>query len=375
MPSSTFVKIDHMLEQQTLIDLIRSTNFSSFPSNLKLVDFVKQTDIKDGKVEIVIQLPFPCEGLIQPLTEELDAALQAKWQDTPFDIRIKQNLVAYETKAGVAPINKVKNIIAVASGKGGVGKSTTSVNLALALQKEGAKVGLLDADIYGPSIPIMLGIPDAQPHSEDKKTILPLKAHDIETMSIGFLVDEKQAMVWRGPMASSALQQIVRDTQWGELDYLIIDLPPGTGDIQLTMAQKIPVTAAVIVTTPQDLALADAKKAVTMFEKVKIPVMGVIENMSTHICSECGHQEAIFGEGGGKKMSDDYDIPLLGQLPLVMSIREQLDAGTPAVAVDPEGAISQTYRQIARNLTANLSVLGKDFSKGAQGIEVSTWQP
>jgi len=364
-----------MLEQQTLIELLGSTNFESFPANLKLVDFVKQTDIKDGKVELIIQLPFPCEGLLLPLKNELNEVLQVKWADSQFDIQIKQNLVAYETKAGVAPISKVKNIIAVASGKGGVGKSTTSVNLALALQKEGAKVGLLDADIYGPSIPIMLGIPDARPNSEDKKTILPLKAHGIETMSIGFLVDEKQAMVWRGPMASSALQQIVRDTQWGELDYLIIDLPPGTGDIQLTMAQKIPVTAAVIVTTPQDLALADAKKAITMFEKVKIPVMGVIENMATHICSECGHQEAIFGEGGGKKMSDDYDIPLLGQLPLMMSIREQLDAGTPALAVDAESDISQIYRETARNLTANLSVLGKDFSKGAQGIEVSTWQP
>jgi len=364
-----------MLEQQTLLDLIRSTSFVSFPANLNLADFVKQSDFKDNKVKIIIQLPFPCDGIGDKLRSEVSSVLQAKWSDSQFDIQIKQNLVAYETKAGVAPINKVKNIIAVASGKGGVGKSTTSVNLALALQKEGAKVGLLDADIYGPSIPIMLGIPEAQPQSEDKKTILPLKAHDIEAMSIGFLVDEKQAMVWRGPMASSALQQIVRDTQWSELDYLIIDLPPGTGDIQLTMAQKIPVTAAVIVTTPQDLALADAKKAITMFEKVKIPVMGVIENMSTHICSECGHTEAIFGEGGGKKMSDDYDIPLLGQLPLVMSIREQLDAGTPALAVDPEGAISQTYRQIARNLTANLSVLGKDFSKGAQGIDISTWKP
>ena len=364
-----------MLEQQTLLDLIRTTSFESFPGNLNLADFVKQSEFDGDKVNVIIQLPFPCHGIEEALQSELNSVLQAKWSDSQFDIQIKQNLVAYETKAGVAPINKVKNIIAVASGKGGVGKSTTSVNLALALQKEGAKVGLLDADIYGPSIPIMLGIPDAQPQSEDKKTILPLKAHEIEAMSIGFLVDEKQAMVWRGPMASSALQQIVRDTQWGELDYLIIDLPPGTGDIQLTMAQKIPVTAAVIVTTPQDLALADAKKAITMFEKVKIPVMGVIENMSTHICSECGHMEAIFGEGGGKKMSDDYDIPLLGQLPLVMSIREQLDAGTPAVAVDPEGSISQSYRQIARNLTANLSVLGKDFSKGAQGIEVSTWQP
>ncbi len=364
-----------MLEQQTLLELIRSTSFISFPANLKLVDFVTDSDIKDDSVEINIRLPFPCEGIIQALTEELNRVLLVKWPTTDFNIVITQHLVAYETKAGVAPLNKVKNIIAIASGKGGVGKSTTSVNLALALQKEGANVGLLDADIYGPSVPIMLGIPDARPSSEDKKTILPLKAHGLEAMSIGFLVDEKQAMVWRGPMASSALQQIVRDTQWGELDYLIIDLPPGTGDIQLTMAQKIPVTAAVIVTTPQDLALADAKKAITMFEKVSIPVMGVVENMATHICSECGHQEAIFGEGGGKYLSQDYKIPLLGQLPLSMSIREGLDAGNPTVADDPDSEISQIYRKIARNLTANLSVLGKDFSKGAQGIEISSWKP
>jgi ATP-binding protein involved in chromosome partitioning len=364
-----------MLEQQTLLELIGSRSFASFPANLKLVDFITQTDIKDASVEIDIRLPFPCDGLITSLKQELNACLSEKWPDSNFNIMVKQHLVAYETKAGVAPLSQVKNIIAVASGKGGVGKSTTSVNLALALQKEGAKVGLLDADIYGPSIPIMLGIPEARPVSNDKKTILPLKAHEIEAMSIGFLVDEKQAMVWRGPMASSALQQIVRDTQWGELDYLIIDLPPGTGDIQLTMAQKIPVTAAVIVTTPQDLALADAKKAITMFEKVSIPVMGVVENMATHICSQCGHQEAIFGEGGGKYLSEDYDIPLLGQLPLNMSIRERLDAGIPTVADDPDSKISNIYRDIARNLTANLSVLGKDFSKGAQGIEISTWKP
>jgi len=364
-----------MLEQQTLVELLKTVTFSHFPANLKLIDFIKQTDVKGDNVELLIQLPFPCEGIIEPLTDELMGVLLAKWPEHNFEIKIRQNLVAYETKAGVAPISKVKNIIAIASGKGGVGKSTTSVNLALALQKEGANVGLLDADIYGPSVPIMLGIPDAKPVSKDKKTIEPLSAHGLKAMSIGFLVDEKQAMVWRGPMASSALQQIVRDTQWEELDYLIIDLPPGTGDIQLTMAQKIPVTAAVIVTTPQDLALADAKKAIAMFEKVKIPVMGVIENMATHICSECGHQEAIFGEGGGAGLSEDYDIDLLGQLPLTMSIRQDLDDGTPSVAKEPDGLIALTYREIARKLAANLTVLAKDFSKGAQAINISTWKP
>ena len=364
-----------MLEQQALLELINNSSFEHFPANLKLADFVKNTQDKNGQIEVEIQLPFPFEGAKQALIEELSEVLANQWPEVKFAIDIKQTLAAYETKAGVPAIGKIKNIIAIASGKGGVGKSTTSVNLALALQKEGAKVGILDADIYGPSIPIMLGIADQRPQSNDNKTILPLNAHNLEAMSIGFLVDEKQAMVWRGPMASSALQQIVRDTQWGELDYLIVDLPPGTGDIQLTMAQKIPVTAAVIVTTPQDLALADAKKAIAMFEKVKIPVMGVVENMSTHICSQCGHQEAIFGEGGGLALSKDYDIPLLGQLPLTMTIREELDSGNPTVAKDPEGEISQTYRKIARNTTANLSLLAKDFSKGAQAIDIATWKP
>ncbi len=364
-----------MFEQQTLTELLKNTEFTQFPSNLKLADFIKQVDVEDNNASILIQLPFPCEGIVDSLSKELMGVLLNQWPDFKFQIKIRQNLVAYETKAGVAPISKVKNIIAVASGKGGVGKSATSVNLALALQKEGAKVGLLDADIYGPSVPIMLGIPEAKPQSKDKKTIEPLEAHNLKAMSIGFLVDEKQAMVWRGPMASSALQQIVRDTQWQDLDYLIIDLPPGTGDIQLTMAQKIPVTAAVIVTTPQDLALADAKKAIAMFEKVKIPVMGVIENMSTHLCSQCGHQEPIFGDGGGELIAKDYQIDLLGQLPLTMSIRQNLDDGTPTVAKEPEGAIARIYREIARKLAANLTVLSKDFSKGAQAIDIATWKP
>jgi ATP-binding protein involved in chromosome partitioning len=365
-----------MLEEQTIIDLIDNANFKCLPEDFELSNYLKDTKVKGDHIQLEIVLPFPANGIKQALADEIENIIMASWpQSKKIAIEIKHHLTAYETKAGVPPLAKIKNIIAVASGKGGVGKSTTSVNLALALHAEGAKVGILDADIYGPSMPIMLGIPDAKPVSEDKKTIKPLKAHNIEVMSIGFLVDEEQAMVWRGPMASSALQQIVRDTQWSDLDYLIVDLPPGTGDIQLTMAQKIPVTAAIIVTTPQDLALADAKKAVTMFEKVKIPIMGVVENMSTHICSNCGHQEAIFGEGGGAVMSNDYDMPLLGQLPLAMSIRQQLDAGTPAVAIEPTSEISLSYRKIARNLTANMVQLGKDYSKGADSIAIKTWSP
>ncbi len=365
-----------MLDEQAISSLLKNAEFSSLPLDVELLDFIKETKVEGDHVALQIVFPFPCEGIVKSLAEEIETEIVKNWPQTnKVAVEVKSRITAYETKAGVPPLAKVKNVIAVASGKGGVGKSTTSVNLAIALQKEGANVGILDADIYGPSVPIMLGIPEERPVSEDKKSILPLKAHEVEAMSIGFLVDEKQAMVWRGPMASSALQQIVRDTRWGELDYLIVDLPPGTGDIQLTLSQKIPVTAAVIVTTPQDLALADAKKAVTMFEKVEIPVMGVIENMSTHICSQCGHQEAIFGEGGGQLLSQDYKVPLLGHLPLAMSIREQLDAGKPAVAEDPNSPISQTYRQIARNLTANLAQLGKDYSKGADSIEISTWSP
>jgi ATP-binding protein involved in chromosome partitioning len=364
-----------MLDEQTIIDLLENASFQSIPDVIQLFDYVHNTHVKGDQVQIEIVMPFAVNGIKQTLADEIEQTIVKEWPQSKVTVDIKHRVVAYETKAGVPALAKIKNVIAVASGKGGVGKSTTSVNLALALMAEGAKVGILDADIYGPSMPIMLGIPNAKPVSEDQKTILPLKAHGTEVMSIGFLVEEKQAMVWRGPMASSALQQIVRDTQWSDLDYLIVDLPPGTGDIQLTMAQKIPVTAALIVTTPQDLALADAKKAVAMFEKVKIPVMGIVENMSTHICSNCGHEEAIFGEGGGDYLSSEYDIPLLGQLPLTMSIRQQLDAGTPAIAVDPLSAISLSYRKISRNLTANLVQLGKDYSKGTDAISIKTWSP
>ncbi|MDH5432783.1 MAG: iron-sulfur cluster carrier protein ApbC [Gammaproteobacteria bacterium] len=365
-----------MLDEQTISELIANSTFKSLPSTIDLKHHINEISVDGDHIKIQIILPIPSEGLRFALADELESMILAQWpQSNEIAIEIKHRIDAYETKAGIPAIPGIKNIIAVASGKGGVGKSTTSVNLALALQKEGAKTGILDADIYGPSIPIMLGIADQRPVSEDQKTILPLVAYDVKAMSIGFLIDDAQAMVWRGPMASSALQQIVRDTRWGDLDYLIVDLPPGTGDIQLTLSQKIPVTAAIIVTTPQDLALADAKKAVSMFEKVNIPVMGVVENMSTHICSQCGHEEAIFGTGGGQSLADKYKINLLGQLPLAMSIRSQLDRGVPALAENSEDEISQSYRQIARQLTANLTVLGRDFSKGSDTIAIKTWSP
>ena len=253
--------------------------------------------------------------------------------------------------------NNIKQIVAVASGKGGVGKSTTAVNLALALAIEGARVGILDADIYGPSQPLMLGATE-RPHIENKR-ISPVIRHGIQSMSIGYLVDDKAPMVWRGPMVSAALQQLMNDTLWDNLDFLIIDLPPGTGDIQLTLAQKIPVNGAVIVTTPQDLALLDARRAYEMFRKVNVPVLGIVENMSVHVCSQCGHAESIFGEGGGKRLAEEYGIDFLGGLPLDIQIREQTDSGTPTVAADPEGANAKIYRHIARQVKDKLSLRGQ----------------
>lgn len=261
---------------------------------------------------------------------------------------------AHAVQANLTPHPKVRNVIAVGSGKGGVGKSTTAVNLVLALAAEGARVGLLDADVYGPSIPAMLGL-SGRPDSPDNKSIEPMRAFGVEAMSIGLLVDQDTPMIWRGPMATSALMQLFNDTLWGDLDYLLIDLPPGTGDIQLTLAQKIPVAGAVIVTTPQDIATLDAKKALKMFEKVEVPVLGIVENMAVHTCSNCGHVEHLFGQGGGERMAAQYGVPLLGSLPLDIAIREQGDAGQPVVVAAPDSAVAQAYRQTARVMAATLA--------------------
>jgi ATP-binding protein involved in chromosome partitioning len=274
---------------------------------------------------------------------------------------MSSRIVAHKAQQGVTLLPNVKNIIAVASGKGGVGKSTTSVNLALALAAEGATVGLLDADIYGPSQPQMLGI-SGRPESTDGKSMDPMLAHGIQAMSIGFLIDNDTPMVWRGPMVTGALEQLLRDTKWRDLDYLVIDLPPGTGDIQLTLAQKIPVTGAIIVTTPQDIALLDARKGLKMFEKVSIPILGIVENMSTHICSQCGHEEHIFGTGGGALMSKDYSVDLLGSLPLDIKIREQSDGGQPTVIADPNGPIATIYKKIARAAAIKIANSSQDHS-------------
>jgi ATP-binding protein involved in chromosome partitioning len=274
---------------------------------------------------------------------------------------VGSKVVAHAVQKSLKPIDNVKNIIAVASGKGGVGKSTVAVNLALALSVEGATVGILDADIYGPSQPRMLGI-KSKPESKDGSSLEPMHSYHLQAMSIGFLIDEETPMIWRGPMVTQALEQLLNDTNWSELDYLVIDLPPGTGDTQLTLAQKVPVAGAVIVTTPQDIALLDARKGFKMFEKVEVPVLGIVENMSTHICSKCGHEEHIFGSGGGGRMAEQYGVELLGQLPLDIRIREDTDGGRPTVIADPECRIAQAYREIARNTAARLALQAKDYA-------------
>jgi len=322
---------------------------------------VKNIAVNDGHVNVDVVLGFPAGGYQQTLVTRLQEQVKRIEGVTRVDVNVKSNIISHTVQKGVKPFANIKNIIAVASGKGGVGKSTTAVNLALALSAEGANAGILDADIYGPSQPRMLGA-HQKPQTLDGKSMEPIISHGIQSMSIGYLVDEEAPMIWRGPMVTQALEQLLRDTNWRDLDYLIVDLPPGTGDTQLTLAQKIPVSGAVIVTTPQDIALLDARKALKMFEKVEVPVLGIIENMSTHICSNCGHEEHIFGEGGGQRMAQQYSVDLLGSLPLDISIRENADDGHPSVIAEPEGRIAQIYRDIARRVAAHLSLQGKDYS-------------
>lgn len=330
---------------------------------------VKDIAIDSGRVTLKIELGFPAAGYVEQLAQALHDLIVALDGISDVVIEVGSKIISHTVQRGVKPRANIKNIIAVASGKGGVGKSTTSVNLALALAAEGAQVGILDADIYGPSQPRMLGS-TAKPQTEDGKTMLPVVSHGIQSMSIGYMIEEDNPMIWRGPMVTQALEQLLNDTNWDDLDYLVIDLPPGTGDVQLTLAQKIPVSGSVIVTTPQDIALLDARKALKMFEKVEVPVLGIIENMSTHICSECGHEEHIFGAGGGERMADDYDVAMLGALPLDISIRENADGGLPSVVADPEGAIAHSYRDIARRVAAGLSLQARDYSAAFPNIVV-----
>ena len=324
--------------------------------NLQDTGALRNLSVDDDTLKVEIQLGYPAAGVREIMVKEIEQQIRQQVSFPKIDIQLDWKIASHQTKTAMKPQAKIKNIIAVASGKGGVGKSTTAVNLALALTKEGAKVGILDADIYGPSQAMMLGVPDdARPDVEGGKFFTPMTVHGMQAMSMGFLTDANTPMVMRGPMISSAFLQLLDQTLWHDLDYLIVDMPPGTGDIQLTLAQKAPVTGAVIVTTPQNIATLDAKKGIEMFRKVDIPVLGIVENMAIHICDNCGYQQHIFGTGGAEQVAESYDVPVLGSLPLDPSIREQTDSGNPSVLAEPEGPVALLYRDMARRMAAQLS--------------------
>ncbi|BBP46072.1 iron-sulfur cluster carrier protein [Thiosulfatimonas sediminis] len=322
---------------------------------------LKAMHLKGSTLSLEISLPFPCRSLWPSIEQNLAHQLSQLEQIDKVHIAFSTNVVAHDVQKGTTPMPNIKNIIAIASGKGGVGKSTTSVNLALALQQEGAQVGILDADIYGPSIPTMLNIKD-KPQTKDGKSMQPLYAYGLQVMSIGALIEDDSPMIWRGPIVTQTLTQLLKETNWDALDYLIIDLPPGTGDVQLTLAQQIPVTGGVIVTTPQQVALMDAQKGLKMFQKVEIPVLGIIENMSTHICSNCGHEEAIFGANGGKSMAEKYHVDFLGSLPLDKRIREEADQGSPTVTAEPNSEIANKYRHMGHQISAKIGVKKRNYA-------------
>jgi ATP-binding protein involved in chromosome partitioning len=345
------------ITRQQVEQALRSWRDPNLDKDLLLCGAIDAIAIDGDRVSIEVTLAYPAAGAKEQMSRDIATAVQTQLPQAQVSVVLGWKVAPHKAQQNLPNMQNVKNIIAVASGKGGVGKSTTAVNLALALVAEGARVGLLDADIYGPSQPLMLGVPeDTRPAQRGSQMLEPIEAHGLQTMSIGYLLTESTPVVWRGPMASGALQQLLNQTAWDDLDYLIIDLPPGTGDIQLTLAQKVPVAGSVIVTTPQDIALLDAKKGIEMFRKVDVPVLGVIENMAVHICTNCGHAEHLFGEGGGDRIAKDYGVPLLGSLPLALSIREQSDSGNPPVAADPDGAVAKIYREIARKAAAQLAL-------------------
>ncbi|MDR2881160.1 MAG: iron-sulfur cluster carrier protein ApbC [Azoarcus sp.] len=356
--------------EQSINDALQSvTDFNTgkdFVSTRRL----RGLTIKGGTVRFEVEPGYPVRSQRESIRNLLADAVRSLPGVEKVEIEISGKIEARAVKNGVKLLPSVKNVIAVASGKGGVGKSTTAVNLALALAAEGANVGMLDADIYGPSLPQMLGIGARRPESTDGETMEPVEAHGLQVMSVGLLVDDDTPMVWRGPMATRALTQLMTETRWRNLDYLVVDLPPGTGDIQLTLAQSAPLTGAVIVTTPQDIALIDARKGLKMFEKVNVPILGVVENMGIHICSGCGREEHIFGAGGGQKICDDYGVPFLGALPLDLKIREEADSGAPTVASDPESRIAEIYREIARKTAVALAGIPRDMSHKFPNIVV-----
>ena len=331
---------------------------------------LKNLRVESGDVAFDIELGYPAKSQLPEFRKALIAAARGVPGVENVSVNLVTRVIAHAVQRGVQLLPRVKNVVAVASGKGGVGKSTTAVNLALALAAEGASVGILDADIYGPSQPMMLGI-GGRPESADGQTMEPLENYGVQVMSIGFLIEADNPMIWRGPMATQALEQMLRQTNWRELDYLIVDMPPGTGDIQLTLSQKVPLTGAIIVTTPQDIALLDARKGLKMFEKVGVPILGVVENMAVHVCSNCGHTEHIFGAEGGRRMSEEYGVDYLGGLPLALSIREQADAGHPTVVSDPDGEIAAVYKAVARKVAVKIAEKAKDYSAKFPTISIS----
>lgn len=358
-------------QQELILNALRSLRIDELDQDPVAAGMVKNLKIESDEVSFDLVYGFPAKSQFESLRKAAIAAVRALPNIGNVSVSVSQSIVAHAVARGVPLIPNVKNIIAVASGKGGVGKSTTSANLALALAAEGARVGLLDADIYGPSMPTMLGA-SGRPETLDGKSMEPLMAHGLQVNSIGFLIDNDQAMVWRGPMVSQALDQLLRQTNWKDLDYLIIDMPPGTGDVHLSLAQSVPITGALIVTTPQEIALMDARKGLKMFEKVSVAILGIIENMSLYACPKCGHLESIFGEGGGQRMADDYGVPLLGKLPLNLKIRERADEGMPMVLAEPESEIAGLYLGIARRVSVAVARIAKDMTHKFPSIVVKS---
>ena len=349
------------LSKEQVEDALKDVQDPGSGQDLVTSRALENVTVDGDAVQVAIRLGYPAKGIRDELAQAVETRLAQLDGGARIEVEVDWEIQAHSVQKNLKPMENIKNVLAVASGKGGVGKSTTAINLALALSEEGASVGMLDADIYGPSQPRMLGI-SGQPESEDGKSLEPMMSHGLQAMSIGFLIDEETPMIWRGPMVTQALEQLLGDTRWRGLDYLVVDLPPGTGDVQLTLAQKIPVSGAIIVTTPQDIALLDARKGLKMFRKVEVPVLGVVENMSLHICSQCGHEEPIFGTGGGESLARENDVELLGQLPLDRRIREETDSGKPTVVAEPDGRISQIYRDIARRAASRLAAQAKDYS-------------
>ena len=358
------------LTDTTLLAALQAVTDPNTGKDFVTTKALQNLQIQGGDVSFDLEMGYPARSQHPALRQALITAAKGVSGVGNVSVNITTRVIAHAAQRGVQLLPQVRNIIAVASGKGGVGKSTTAANLALALAAEGARVGLLDADIYGPSQPMMMGI-EGRPETEDGQSMEPLENYGVQVMSIGFLVNADDAMIWRGPMATQALEQLLRQTNWKDLDYLIVDMPPGTGDIQLTLSQRVPLTGSVIVTTPQDIALLDARKGIRMFEKVGVPILGLVENMAAHVCTQCGHAEHIFGQDGGRRMAEELGVDYLGGLPLDLNIRVHADGGRPTVVADPNSPIAATYQSLARQVAIRVAARAKDFSSKFPTIKVS----